>query len=71
MVSLETNEGIVGGYIIPQAAVVQVITKNRVSREVVANILINPYIEDVLISDYLAEELQIRILYPRRGLWSL
>jgi len=71
MVSLETNEGIVGGYIIPQAAVVQVITKNRVSREVIANILINPYIEDVLISDYLAEELQIRILYPRRGLWSL
>jgi len=70
MVSLETGGGVVEGYIIPQAAIVQVVTEDQMSREVVANTLINPYIEDVLISDYLAEELQIQILYPRRGIWK-
>jgi hypothetical protein len=56
--------------LIPQALVVKVITSDRESREVVANALINPYTDSVLISDYLTEELGIQLLYPRRGLWK-
>uniref|UniRef100_A0A7J3YTR7 Uncharacterized protein n=1 Tax=Ignisphaera aggregans TaxID=334771 RepID=A0A7J3YTR7_9CREN len=49
MVSLEINRGIVGGYIIPQAVVVQVVTEDRVSREVVARMewwlhVVNPWL---------------------------
>ena len=38
-------------------------------RRRIANALINPFIDEVLISDYLASELGIVILDPRRGLW--
>jgi len=68
-VSLETGGGSVDTYIVPQAVIVKVITKDRESREVKANTLINPYIGEVLMSDALTEELGIQILYPRRGLW--
>ena len=69
-VSLETGGGIVESYIAPQAAIVKVITGDRVSRSVVVNIIVNPFINEVLISDALAEELGIQILYPRQGLWK-
>jgi len=49
--------------------VVRVVAEDRCSRDVVANVIINPLDEEVLISDYLAEELGIQILYPRRGIW--
>ncbi len=68
-VSLETGGGIVESYVVPRALVVKVIAEDRTSREVIANALINPYIDEVLISDYLAEELGIQILYPRKGIW--
>ncbi len=69
-ISLETGGGTVESYIIPQAAVVKVITEDRVSREVTVNIIVNPFIDEVLISDALAEELGIQILYPRQGFWK-
>ena len=68
--SLETGGGVVESYIIPQAVSIQVVTNDRVSKEVLANVIVNPFINEVLISDYLAEELGIQILYPRRGLWK-
>jgi len=70
IVSIETGGGVVEAHLIPQALVVKVITSDRESREVVANALINPYTDSVLISDYLTEELGIQLLYPRRGLWK-
>lgn len=48
----------------------KVITPDRESREVRANTVVNPCIDEVLISDYLAEELSIQIIYPRRGIWK-
>ena len=69
-VSLETGGGVIESYIIPQTAAVKIITNDRTSREVVVNIIVNPFIDEVLISDALAEELGIQILYPRRGLWK-
>jgi len=70
VVALETGGGLIEAYVAPRALAVQVITEDRVSREIVANAIVNPYVEEVLISDYLAEELGIQILYPRRGLWK-
>ena len=70
LVSVETGGGVVEGYIIPRAVSVRVVTSDRASREVVANVLINPHLDAILVSDYLAEELGIQILYPRRGLWK-
>ena len=70
MVSLETGGGTVESYVVLQAVVVQVVTEDRVSKEVTANALINPHIDEVLVSDYLAEELQVQVLYPRRGVWK-
>ena len=48
----------------------RVLTEDRASGEVLANALINPLADEVLISDALAEELGIQILYPRRGIWK-
>lgn len=69
-VSIETGGGVTEGYVIPQVILVKVITSDRVSREVTANAVVNPHIDEVLVSDYLAEELGIQILYPRRGIWK-
>lgn len=69
-VSVETGGGVVESYIVPQAVVVRVVTEDRVGREVVANALVNPFIDEILVSDFLAEELGIQIMFPRRGLWK-
>lgn len=69
-VALETGGGVVEAYVVPQALLVRVVAEDRASREVLANALVNPYIGEVLISDNLAEELGIQILYPRRGVWK-
>jgi hypothetical protein len=45
-------------------------TDDRVSEAVLANVIVDPLAEEVLISDALAEELGIQILYPRRGVWK-
>lgn len=69
-VSLETGGGLAEGYLVPQAITVRVVTEDRSSREVVANLLVTPFIDEALISDCLAEELGIQVLYPKRGLWK-
>jgi hypothetical protein len=65
-----TAGGEVEGYEVPRSVFVRVLAEDRASKEVLANALINPLTEDVLISDALAEELGIQILYPRRGIWK-
>ena len=70
LVQLETGGGLAEGYLVPQAVAVRVATDDRCSREVVANLLVDPHIGEALISDCLAEELGIQVLYPRRGLWK-
>lgn len=70
-VSLEIGGCEVESYIVPQAAVVKVVTQDRVSKEVTVNIVVNPFVNEILISDALAEELGVQILYPRRGLLPL
>ncbi len=69
LVTLETGGGSIEAYIVPQGLTVKVIAQDRTSREVIANALVNPHLDDVLIGDALAEELDIQILYPRKGIW--
>jgi len=38
-------------------------------RRLVVNVVVNPYIDEVLLSDYVAGELCIIILDAKRGLW--
>jgi len=38
-------------------------------RRLVVNVLVNPYIDEILLSDYVAGELCIIILDAKRGLW--
>lgn len=67
---LSTGGGDVSSFLIPHSITVKVITEDRESREVIANVLINPFINEILISDTLTEELGIQILFPRKGIWK-
>jgi len=54
----------------PRAALVKVVTANGVeSREVLADVLVSPLTDEPLISDQLAEELEIAVEAFGRGLW--
>ena len=55
----------------PRALEVKVIVEDRSTRAVLANALINPYDNEILLSDALTEELGVQLLFPRRGLWRL
>ena len=62
-----TGRGIV--YAVPRAVIVRILAEDRVSRDVVANTIVNPFDDEVLISDALTEELGVQILYPKKGIW--
>ncbi len=68
-IEIEGATGRCFAYAIPRALIVRILAEDRVSRDVVANALINPFDNEVLISDALAEELGIQILYPKKGIW--
>lgn len=55
-------------FAVPQKARVRLLLGTR-SDEVEGNILIGPYLDEVILSDYLTEELGIIIVSFRRGLW--
>ncbi len=68
-IEVRTAGGTVNVYMVPRALLVKVVVEDRETPLVEANALVNPLDDEVLISDYLAEELGIQVLYPRRGLW--
>jgi len=57
------------GHIIPKALDVYVLTSDRVVDPVKCDAVVSESGGEVLISDYLAEELKIAILAPKTGLW--
>lgn len=69
LVSAEVVGGEVRMYFLERAVEVTVVEEDRTSRTVVSNVLIEPGEREVLISDCLAEELGIQILFPKRGIW--
>ena len=68
-VEAHTGGGPVIVYIIPEAIEVHVVTRDRISKRVKCNVLVNPLEDEVLLSDRLTEDLGIQILYPSKGIW--
>ena len=53
------------------AVVLGLVLEDRDSPEVLCNVLVHPFEEEVLLSDAVMEELGIEILSPRSGVWRL
>ena len=68
-VVLETAGGPLRARFYPRRALVKVVTEDAESREVLADIVVSPIGGEPLISDMLAEELEIAVELFGRGLW--
>ncbi|RLF23444.1 MAG: hypothetical protein DRN15_06380 [Thermoprotei archaeon] len=47
----------------------QLLVDSEVKSEIVCNLMMNPYVDEVLLSDYVIDELGIIVVSFRRGLW--
>ena len=68
-VILETAGGPLRAWFYPRKALVKVVTEDAESREVLRDIIVSPIADEPLISDMLAEELEIAVESFGRGLW--
>jgi hypothetical protein len=68
-VILETAGGPLRAWFYPRKALVKVVTEDVESREVLTDIIVSPIADEPLISDMLAEELEIAVESFGRGLW--
>jgi len=64
-----TAGGEVSIFRLPAKAEVQLILNDEVRASFPCNIIVNPYVEEVLLSDYLIDELGIIPISFRKGLW--
>ena len=65
----ETAGGPLRVWVYPSAARVAVVEEGAESPEVVADVVVSPLADEVLMSDALMSELGIAIEDPKRGLW--
>ena len=68
-VVLDTAGGPLRAWLYPKAAKVKIVAPDVESKEVEVDIIVSPLAEEPLISDMLAEELEIAIESFGRGLW--
>ena len=68
-VVLETAGGPLRAWFYPRKAFVKVVAGDAESREVLTDIVVSPIGDEPLISDMLAEELEIAVESFGRGLW--
>ena len=68
-IEMETAGGPLRAWYFPRAASVKVVAEDAESREVVVDIVVSPISTEPLISDMLAEELEIAVESFGRGLW--
>jgi len=68
-VVLETAGGPLRAWFYPRKALVKVVTEDTESREVLTDLIVSPIANEPLISDMLAEELEIAVESFGRGLW--
>jgi len=66
---IDTAGGTASIYVLDIEARVQLLLNDEVRREVRCILLVNPYIDEVLLSDYLIDELGIVPISFRRGTW--
>lgn len=68
-VELDTAGGVLRAWLFPRAARVKALASDAESKEVVADVVVSPIADESLISDQLAEELEIAVESFGRGLW--
>lgn len=66
---VDTAGGPLRVWFYPRAAFVKVVASDAESKEVLTDILVSPLADEPLISDMLAEELEIAVESFGRGLW--
>ena len=66
---VDTAGGPLRVWFYPRIALVKVVIADTESREVLTNLLVSPLADEPLISDMLAEELEIVVESFGRGLW--
>ncbi len=68
-VILETAGGPLRAWFYPRKAFVKIVTEDDISKEVVVDVIVSPIADESLISDMLAEELEIAVESFGKGLW--
>ena len=68
---LDTGGGEVATPYYEAALRLELLMPDRPSKEIIVNVVVNPHVHEVLISDYVASILGIVILDLKRGLWRL
>jgi hypothetical protein len=64
-----TAGGEVSIFRIPASAEIQLILDGKIKSKLQCNIIVNPYLDEVLLSDYVIDELSIVPISFRKGLW--
>lgn len=64
-----TARGEVTLYHLSVGAYIQLLTEGRVLSDIPCTIIVNPYIDEVLLSDYVIDELGIIAVGFRKGEW--
>jgi len=68
---METGGGEVEAYLIEGGAQLELLLEDRRMEPILVNLVINPAVREVIISDYVASMLGIVLLDFKRGLWRL
>jgi len=68
---LDTGGGEIATPYYEAALELELLLSDRQPKKVVVNVVVNPHVHEVLISDYVASMLGISILDLKRGLWRL
>ncbi|MGB9631227.1 MAG: hypothetical protein ACP5KE_06190 [Candidatus Methanodesulfokora sp.] len=64
-----TAGGEVPVFRVPVSAELQLVLNDKLGEKIQCNIVVNPYVDEVLLSDYVTDELKIIPISFRRGLW--
>lgn len=68
---LETGGGEVSLPCYTSCGTLELVLPDRKPKVVNVNVIVNPYIDEVAISDYVASELELMLLDFKKGLWRL
>ena len=68
---LETGGGETANPYYRACAELELVLEDRESRKLRVNVIVNPHVDEVVVSDYVAGELGIVLLDFKRGLWRL
>jgi len=71
LISMETGGGEVEAYLIEGGAQRELLLEDRRVEPILVNLVVNPAVREVIISDYVASMLGIVLLDFKRGLWRL